>query len=42
LAWSGIVTWLLLKLVSALVPLRVSRAGELEGLDISQHGVALQ
>jgi ammonium transporter, Amt family len=42
LAWSGIVTWLLLKVVSVLVPLRVSRAQELEGLDISQHGEALQ
>jgi ammonia channel protein AmtB len=26
----------------AFVPLRVSRAHELEGLDISQHGGALQ
>ena len=42
LAWSGIVTWLLLKVVSVLVPLRVSRAQELEGFDISQHGEALQ
>ena len=30
------------KLVSALVPLRVSREHEMEGLDISQHGEALQ
>jgi ammonium transporter, Amt family len=30
------------KLVGALVPLRVSREQELEGLDISQHGEALQ
>jgi len=28
--------------VSAFVPLRVSREHELEGLDISQHGEALQ
>jgi Amt family ammonium transporter len=41
-AWSGGVTYLLLKLVSAFVPLRVSKAHELEGLDISQHGEALQ
>ncbi|CCD96994.1 ammonium transport protein (Amt family) [Bradyrhizobium sp. ORS 375] len=42
LVWSGGVTWGLLKLVSAFVPLRVSREQELEGLDISQHGEALQ
>jgi ammonium transporter, Amt family len=36
------VTYLLLKLVGALVPLRVSREQELEGLDISQHAEALQ
>jgi Amt family ammonium transporter len=40
--WSGGVTYVLLKLVSAFVPLRVSREHELEGLDISQHGEALQ
>jgi len=32
--WSGGVTYVLLKLVSAFVPLRVSREHELEGLDI--------
>ena len=42
LAWSGGVTYALLKLVSAFVPLRVSREHELVGLDISQHGEALQ
>ena len=42
LAWSGGVTFILLKLVSAFVPLRVSREHEMEGLDISQHGEALQ
>jgi ammonium transporter, Amt family len=42
LAWSGGVTFMLLKLVSAFVPLRVSREHEMEGLDISQHGEALQ
>jgi Amt family ammonium transporter len=42
LLWSGGVTSVLLKLVSAFVPLRVFRAHELEGLDISQHGEALQ
>jgi Amt family ammonium transporter len=42
LVWSGGVTYVLLKLVSAFVPLRVSLQQELEGLDISQHGEALQ
>ena len=42
LAWSGGVTFILLRLVSLFVPLRVSRERELEGLDISQHGEALQ
>jgi ammonium transporter, Amt family len=42
LARSGGVTFGLPKLVSALVPLRVSREHELEGLDISQHGEAMQ
>jgi Amt family ammonium transporter len=42
LVWSGGVTYVLLKLVSAFVPLRVSKEHELEGLDISQHGEALQ
>src|SRR5450631_2797176 len=42
LVWSGGVTYVLLRLVSAFVPLRVSLQQELEGLDISQHGEALQ
>ncbi|WP_076864246.1 ammonium transporter [Bradyrhizobium mercantei] len=40
--WCGGITFVLLKLVSAFVPLRVSMQQELEGLDISQHGEALQ
>ncbi|TPQ31188.1 ammonia channel protein [Bradyrhizobium guangdongense] len=40
--WAGGVTFILLKLVGLFVPLRVSREHELEGLDISQHGEALQ
>ena len=42
LVWSGGVTFALLKLVGLFVPLRVSREHEREGLDISQHGEALQ
>jgi ammonium transporter, Amt family len=42
LLWSGAVTFVLLKVVGVFVPLRVSLQQELEGLDISQHGEALQ
>jgi Amt family ammonium transporter len=42
LLWSGAATFVLLKVVGALAPLRVSLQQELEGLDISQHGEALQ
>ncbi len=41
-AWSGGLTFVLLKLVGIFAPLRVSLQQELEGLDISQHGEALQ
>jgi ammonium transporter, Amt family len=40
--WSAGATYALLKIVSAFVPLRVSHEHELEGLDITQHGEALQ
>ena len=40
--WSGGITFVLLKLVGVFAPLRVSVQQELEGLDISQHGEALQ
>src|SRR5205085_217181 len=42
LVWSGAITFVLLKLVGVFAPLRVSMQQELEGLDISQHGEALQ
>ncbi|MCI0467973.1 MAG: ammonium transporter, partial [Beijerinckiaceae bacterium] len=42
LAWSGSVTFLLLKVISFLVPLRVSEQNEVEGLDLTQHGEALK
>ena len=42
LVWSAGMTFVLLKIVSVFVPLRVSREHELEGLDLSQHGEALQ
>jgi ammonium transporter, Amt family len=40
--WSGILTWIILKAVSAWVPLRVKEEDEVMGLDVSQHGEALQ
>ncbi len=42
LVWSGGVTFLILKLIGALVPLRVRQEDEVMGLDVSQHGEALQ
>ena len=42
LVWSAGVTYALLRLVGAFVALRVSKEHEMEGLDITQHGEALQ
>jgi Amt family ammonium transporter len=41
-AWSGIATVVLLKVIELAVPLRVSKQSEIEGLDVTQHGEALQ
>jgi Amt family ammonium transporter len=41
-AWWGIATWVLLRLVGVVFPLRASLEDELAGLDISLHGEALQ
>ncbi len=40
--WSGVVTAVLLKVVEIMVPLRVTPQNEIEGLDVTQHGEALQ
>jgi Amt family ammonium transporter len=40
--WTVVVTCVLLKLVGLFVPIRVSLQQELEGLDMSQHGEAVQ
>jgi Amt family ammonium transporter len=40
--WSGILTFIILKVVGAMVPLRVRQEDEVMGLDVSQHGEALQ
>jgi len=42
IVWSGGVTFVLLKLIGVFVPLRVGKEQEFEGLDLSQHGEALQ
>ncbi|MGA7490523.1 MAG: ammonium transporter [Xanthobacteraceae bacterium] len=42
LLWSGALTFVLLKVIGFLLPLRVSRQHEIEGLDLTQHGEALQ
>jgi Amt family ammonium transporter len=42
LVWSGVVTWILLKVIDMMVPLRVTQQQEVEGLDITQHGESLQ
>lgn len=42
LVWSGGVTWGLLKVIDLFESVRVSPQSEVEGLDISQHGEALQ
>ena len=42
LVWSGVLTYVVLKVVELMVPLRVSQQHEIEGLDVTQHGEALQ
>ena len=40
--WSGALTFVILKAISMFVPLRVGQEDEVMGLDVSQHGEALQ
>ncbi len=42
LAWSAIGTFVLLKAIAVFTALRVDRQSEMEGLDVTQHGEALQ
>ncbi len=42
LVWSGVGTFVLLKVIAIFLPLRVSQQDEIEGLDVTQHGEALQ
>jgi len=41
-AWSAIATFVLLKVIAFFMPLRVDKQSEMEGLDVTQHGEALQ
>jgi Amt family ammonium transporter len=40
--WSAVLTFVILKVVEFFVPLRVKKEDEVIGLDVSQHGEALQ
>ena len=40
--WSGVVTFIILKVVDAIVGLRVTKEVEVEGLDINLHGEVVQ
>jgi ammonium transporter, Amt family len=42
LLWSGVVTFIILKVIDALVKLRVRQEDEVMGLDVTLHGEALQ
>jgi Amt family ammonium transporter len=42
IVWVGVMTFVLLKIIGLMVPLRVGQQQEVEGLDITQHGEALQ
>ena len=40
--YSGVATWVLFIAIAAFLPLRVDKQSEIEGLDVTQHGEALQ
>jgi Amt family ammonium transporter len=42
IVWSGVGTFVILKAIELVVPLRVTQQSEIEGLDITQHGESLQ
>ncbi|MGH6767499.1 MAG: ammonium transporter [Xanthobacteraceae bacterium] len=42
IVWSGVATFVILKVIELIVPLRVAQQSEIEGLDITQHGESLQ
>lgn len=42
IVWSGVITFVILKIVDVIVGLRVSREVEIEGLDVNLHGEVIQ
>jgi Amt family ammonium transporter len=40
MAYAGVVSFILLKVIDAVIGLRIDEAAEFEGLDLSQHGEA--
>ncbi|HEY7997802.1 MAG TPA: ammonium transporter [Pseudolabrys sp.] len=42
IVWSSVVTFIILKVIEVIVPLRVRKEDEVMGLDVTQHGEALQ
>jgi Amt family ammonium transporter len=42
IVWCGVVTWIILKVIDLMLPLRVPPQQEVEGLDITQHGESIQ
>ncbi len=42
IVWCAVATFVVLKIVDVIAPLRVSKEHEIAGLDISLHGEALQ
>lgn len=42
IVWSGVVTFIILKVVDAIIGLRVTKEVEVEGLDINLHGEVVQ
>ena len=40
--YCGIATWIILKILDAVIGLRVSKEVEVEGLDINLHGEVVQ
>ena len=40
--WCGVFTFVILKVIEFIVPLRVTQQSEIEGLDVTQHGESLQ
>jgi Amt family ammonium transporter len=42
IVWSGVMTFIILKAIEFIVPLRVRKEDEVMGLDVTQHGEALR